>query len=896
MSLAKKVVVTLVAVVAIVLLSAVLAYKLIDDSVIENNALKALQDTLKRDVSVEGEFTLSRSLHPTLRTTGIRVASADWDKGNALLQAETLEIGIALLDLLSGNITIETIVFEDAIINIKRNAEGQSNLEFSSSNPPAEKDSGGTGAPIDVIDVKIKNLTVNYSDLQSESSFVYALDSFALQPINKDMVNITASSHFDQQPIVMESDMCRIRHLLKGENCTVKASIETQPFKTNINGNINIAQQGMLNLDVSSSADNINDLIYVQEFSLPDTEKIDVKTQLQGSFQQLALNNLDASIALDSASIKATGNVESLNTLKGVDISVSASASKPSWLDNYQQLLSSEYIENFTANASVQGDKQSLSINQLESTLKLPDTNIITTGNIAIQPELLLALDIEANGKHPGWLDELQEAIAAKQIDELIVKAHIKNQGNTYTINKLSSDITIDDTSTSATGDITIGEDSHIDINLAVESKGENLQSFDKVIKQTLPKSNNYSLATLFSFKNNIISLKELALTIDETQLQGNSQIELSSPPNIQADIKADTLNVEHLLATLGSDDTQDADKEEKQTESDASLFSDQAIELDWLQSADTQVSLLINKLIYKDATIKDIKASASAKNNVASIDISSLKYEGAALTSKTSVNANNNTYAYNLFTENFDLGKLLNDTDISDKLQGKIDASIDLNSTGKTSKQLAHNASGKLTSVMTQGSLADAPIDLLASNLLVELMPGKTKKDNTKIECMFMQFSGENGIFNSDAVLLNTENIVMTTNGSIDLTDEKLNLLLIPKPKNIELFTLDANIRVDGKLTDPGFSLDKGSVFKKLLKSAATVALGPAVLAVPFANMGGDKSEKCFSEVASTTTKAVEAQQEAERLAREKAEKEALEKERLEKEILDKADKETSD
>ena len=117
-----------------------------------------------------------------------------------------------------------------------------------------------------------------------------------------------------------------------------------------------------------------------------------------------------------------------------------------------------------------------------------------------------------------------------------------------------------------------------------------------------------------------------------------------------------------------------------------------------------------------------------------------------------------------------------------------------------------------------------------------------------------------------------------MTTNGSVSLTKEELNLLLIPKPKNIELFTLDANIRVAGDLQDPRFSLDKGSVFKKLLKSAATIALGPAALAVPFANMG-NKSEKCFSEVASATTRAVEAEQEAQRIAAEKLAEEEAEK-----------------
>ena len=372
------------------------------------------------------------------------------------------------------------------------------------------------------------------------------------------------------------------------------------------------------------------------------------------------------------------------------------------------------------------------------------------------------------------------------------------------------------------------------------------------------------------------LSLKQLNLAIDETNLQGSSDIELTSPPNVRAKLNADTLNIEHLIAITDaneSDVSDDKDKSDKQT-----LFSDTPIDLDWLNTANTDIQLSVNNLLYKDANIKDVKALVSAKNNVAAIEITSLKYHDANLTSKIVANANNHTYSYNFFTESFDLGQLLSETKTSSTLTGKIDASVDINSSGTTSQQIANNTNGKITSVMTEGSLADAPIDLLASNLLVELMPGKSKKDNTKIECLFVQFTGENGVFTSDAALLNTENIVMTTTGDVDLTTEKLNLLLIPKPKNIELFTLDANIRVSGDITDPGFSLDKGSLFKKLLKSAATVALGPAALAVPFASMGGDKTEKCFSEVASTTTKAVEAQQEAERLAKEQAEKEKLE------------------
>ena len=892
MTLVKTVLVAIAVVIAVALVSAVAAYKLIDDSVIEDKALEALQETLKRDVSVEGEFTLSRSLHPTLRTTGVRIASTDWDdSGDPLIQAKTLEFGIALVDLLRGVISIENIVFDDAVINIKRNAQGQSNLEFSSSKSPPKQGSGSGVAPVDIIDVNINNLTVNYSDQQAESAFVYTLENFSLHPKSKHVINITATSHFDEQPIILESEMCRIRQLLRGEKCAITANIATTPFDTDVRGILNIANQGKVDLAIKSNAGNINELTLIKHLSLPDTENIQLETQLQGSFSQLSLKDLDASIALENTTLHAKGNIQSINTLNGLDLLLSASAQQPSWLDSYQQVLASHFIEDFKVNASLRGDMGALELNDIESSLELQDTKITTTGSVVIQPQLSLALDVDAKGEHPAWLNELQQAIAAEEIDKFSITAHIDgqidDQNQVINISQLASDVTINDTNTSAQGEINIAEDNNLMIDLALKSEGSNLQAFEKVSKQTLPKSNKFSLETLFNLDNNTINLKQLALTIDETQLQGTSEIELLSPPNIRAEINADTLNVEHLLATLSSNNSGDKETEQdaESAEKKSSLFSDEPIQLDWLSSADTQILLSINTLLYKDATLKDVKASLTAKNNVATLDVSSLKYKDANLTTKTSINANNHSFSHSLFTENFDLGTLLTETDISSTLQGKIDASINVNSIGKTSKQLAHNAQGKITTVMTQGSLADAPIDLLASNLLVELMPGKSKKDNTKIECLFVQFSGENGIFNSDAALLNTENIVMTTNGSIDLTAEKLNLLLVPKPKNIELFTLDANIRVSGDITDPGFSLDKSSVFKKLLKSAATVALGPAALAVPFTNMGGSKSEKCFSEVASVTTKAVEAQQEAERLAREQAEKEALEKEKLEKE-----------
>lgn len=887
MPVIKKILIAIAIFLAIALISTAAAYKLIDDKTIEKNALEALQNTLKRDVSVDGQFTLTRSLHPTLKTSGVKIASADWDKNEYLLTAETLEFGIALADLLRGVISIENIVFDNAVINLKRNQQGQSNLEFTQDTAKEKSaDAKGT-ALLDVVDVTIKNLQINYSDQQTESSFVYALESFELHPKNKDIIQIEASSHFDKQPLALTSEMCRIRHLLRGNDCTLSATIKAAPFNTDISGSINIARQGNLNLKIASSATNITEFLLTESLPLPDTEKVTMSSLVTGSFDQLKATDINTEVNLKNTTINVQGDIEQINALSGVNLVINASGSEPEWLNRYQTIFPSELVDQFQLASSLESDGKYWKAHSINSTIEIDNSKIITAGEVTLKDEAVqIAIDLNVSGQKPTWLNEVQQAIAAEHIDEFSIKTQIRNPEGIITLKDLESTLTIKDTATSALGSIVLDQDNQPTINLAMTSKGKNIQSFEEVIKQSLPTSNNFSLKTNMSYGDNTLSLANIDLVLDNTQLAGNSDIELSSPPNVRANLVAETLNIEHLLAGTSSDNADSVKKEEK-----SKLFSDETIDLDWLNSANTDVSLVIQNLIYKKAILKDVKAKAIAKNNTAALEIESLNYLDANLRANALIDANKNIFSHSLFTENFNLGQLLSDIEASQTLQGKIDASIDVNSFGTSSQQLANNANGKITAVMTEGSLADAPIDLLASNLLVELMPGKSKKNNTKIECLFIQFSGNEGVFNSDAALLNTENIVMTTNGSIDLSNEKLNLLLIPKPKNIELFTLDANIRVAGDLQDPGFSLDKGSVFKKLLKSAATVALGPAALAVPFANMGGNKSEKCFSEVASTTTKAVEAQQEAERIAAEKlAEEEAAAAEKAKEELLKEA------
>lgn len=869
MSLTRKIVLAILLLVALLLVEIVVAYKSIDDKTIETQALAVLQEGLQRKVVIDGDFKLTRSFHPTLKTTAIRIASADWDPQPFMIEAARFEFGIELLDLLRGVITIKNMVFEDATINILRNQKGQSNFDFGDDSENAVKQTAPSF--LDIADFEINKLTINYVDQFAKQAFIYELDELRLLPKNKHVIQIDASSRFNGQPIELSTSMCRVRHLLLANDCKIIAQVNVRPFETRIDGKLNIGGKGHENrLQVRMRGGDINEILLLKNLSLPITQSIQTQFLLKGPINALHLQELEGEIELVDSRLKLTGDIVSINDMRGTKLHFAASGNQPEWIDQYQDYIPGKLIDRFSLQAKLSDNEEYWTISDIDANINIDQSKFIAQGEAIVgNGTPVVQLDIQGEGADPAWLNSLQEVVAAEQIDKFSIRANLLNPNNIWTLDNIEASISTVNNSLSTQGTIQFFTEHGPNISLNVDALGDDLHNFSPVFKQPLPTSEQFSVNTALTYKNASLTLNPLDIKIDESNLTGSSTIEFTSPPNIHAQLQADTLNIEHIVNLLSTNQNNESHKEQTKP-----LFSDQTIDLAWLKTAQTEISLKVNELVYKQAVLADIQTAISAKNNQALFELKSLRYQDATLKTSAAIDANINHYTYNLYTEGFDLGRLLNELDLSSALQGKVDAEVILVSNGTSNKQIASNANGKITAVMTEGSLTDAPIDLLASNLLVELMPGRPKKEKTKIECLFVQLSGNDGIFKSDAAMLNTENIVMTANGMVDLTQESLNFALIPKPKDIELFTLDANIRVKGDITQPTYSLDKGSLFKKLLKSAATIALGPAALAVPFSSMGADKQAKCFDEVASTTTKAVEAQQEAERRAKEEAER----------------------
>ncbi len=104
-----------------------------------------------------------------------------------------------------------------------------------------------------------------------------------------------------------------------------------------------------------------------------------------------------------------------------------------------------------------------------------------------------------------------------------------------------------------------------------------------------------------------------------------------------------------------------------------------------------------------------------------------------------------------------------------------------------------------------------------------------------------------QDGLANADNVVIDTQNVLITGGGQINLDSEALDLAIQGHPKKVRLIRVRSPVEVRGTLARPALRLDAGSVAKQ---GGAAVALGalltPVAALLAFVDPGLAKDQNC--------------------------------------------------
>jgi AsmA family protein len=171
---------------------------------------------------------------------------------------------------------------------------------------------------------------------------------------------------------------------------------------------------------------------------------------------------------------------------------------------------------------------------------------------------------------------------------------------------------------------------------------------------------------------------------------------------------------------------------------------------------------------------------------------------------------------------------------DGQEPLDGTMVGRAILHGRGKSLHEVGSTAEGTLSVVVPHGDIRNAFAELMGINAANGLGLLLTKnQEKTGIRCGVANFKAEGGVFAAQDIVIDTDKVLITGKGEVDLGTEDLDLTLNGQPKKFRFFRIKSPIELGGTLSKPKVGLKPGNTPGQV---ALATALG--VLATPLASV----------------------------------------------------------
>ena len=162
----------------------------------------------------------------------------------------------------------------------------------------------------------------------------------------------------------------------------------------------------------------------------------------------------------------------------------------------------------------------------------------------------------------------------------------------------------------------------------------------------------------------------------------------------------------------------------------------------------------------------------------------------------------------------------------------------------------MGSTAEGTLSIAVPHGDIRNAFAELMGINAANGLGLLLTKnQEKTGIRCGVANFKAEGGVFAAQDIVFDTDKVLITGKGEIDLGTENLDLTLNGQPKKFRFFRIKSSIALDGTLSKPKVGLTPGNTPGQVaLATALGVLATPLASVLAFIDPGLAKDADCSS------------------------------------------------
>ena len=397
-------------------------------------------------------------------------------------------------------------------------------------------------------------------------------------------------------------------------------------------------------------------------------------------------------------------------------------------------------------------------------------------------------------------------------------------------------------------------------LDLRLAAKGTDIANFQQLTDKPIPIKGPFDIAGhLTAPTTENLKISDITVLLGESRISGEIAFTQKSPrPQFNAQFHSTLLDLRPFIkrGTGGSQTTSPTGQ--KQPQGDR-VFSAEPLDLKYLQQVDAGVSFRADQILGHRIALDKFQIDLSLKDGRLTVKPLMAQIGGGNFSSNFDILAKENhaNLTANITAKKIDFGEMLKQLEIFDDLDGVADFDIHLSGQGKSVAALMAELNGDIIAIMRQGRVPVDYLNLLGADITTGLLslinPLEKKIDRASVNCVVCDFNIQDGLAQSDVIIIDDPEKTLFSKGTIDLKTEALDFEIYTKPKkgigtretgklSLSLSQITKPFKLGGTLANPSLGISP----ERTLTTVGRALLGPPGWASLLVSGSFDKEGRC--------------------------------------------------
>jgi AsmA family protein len=375
--------------------------------------------------------------------------------------------------------------------------------------------------------------------------------------------------------------------------------------------------------------------------------------------------------------------------------------------------------------------------------------------------------------------------------------------------------------------------------------KGDDLADLYGLTGLALPNTPPYRVSGRLERKGSHIQFTEASGEIGDSDVRGDVFVDIADErPRVKAQLVSRALDVDDLAAPLGAAPSvksgETVSKKEQQIaaamQAKRKLFPDATLHIDRIRGMDGTMTFRADSVVARKVPLRKFSANLKLEKGVLLIDPLSFEMPQGRLAGSVRLDARKDIPETNmdLHLTGVQLSQFKPKKSPVAPLDGVLLARAQAKGRGDSVAKVLATADGAVTAVVPKGEIREAFAELTGINVARGLGLLVTKdQEHVDVRCGVADFKIINGKMSAQNLIFDTNNVLITGKGAIDLGAEAFDLTVRGQPKKLRLLRVRTPIEINGPLRKPNIGVKPGNLAGQTGVAAALGALVTPLAAV---------------------------------------------------------------